>query len=60
MRERIRSLGGTAEIGPRVVGGYRVRVRFALSGAAQPTGPAERGEDAPRVADAARAGEVAR
>ncbi|WP_328701884.1 sensor histidine kinase [Aestuariimicrobium ganziense] len=30
MRERIASLKGTAEIGPRVTGGYRVRVRFPI------------------------------
>lgn len=30
MRERVRSHGGTAEIGPRVTGGYRVRVRLPL------------------------------
>lgn len=30
MRERIASHGGTAEIGPRLTGGYRVRVRFPL------------------------------
>ena len=35
MRERIRSLGGSAEIGPRVVGGYRVRVRFPIVSGAQ-------------------------
>ncbi len=32
MRERVALLGGTAEIGPRVVGGYRVRVRFPVAG----------------------------
>ena len=31
VRERINSLGGAAEIGPRVTGGYRVRVRFPLA-----------------------------
>ena len=30
MRERVRSLGGSIEIGPRVLGGYRVRVRLPL------------------------------
>lgn len=30
MRERISSHGGTAEIGPRLTGGYRVRVRFPV------------------------------
>ena len=30
MRERIGSHGGTAEIGPRLTGGYRVRVRFPV------------------------------
>lgn len=30
VRERIRSFGGFADIGPRVTGGYRVRVRFPL------------------------------
>ncbi|MCE1180655.1 MAG: histidine kinase [Micrococcales bacterium] len=30
LRERISSHGGTAEIGPRLTGGYRVRVRFPL------------------------------
>ncbi len=34
MRERINSHGGTAEIGPRLTGGYRVRVRFPLKEAA--------------------------
>lgn len=36
IRERIRTLGGSTEIGPRVTGGYRVRVRFPL--ALQPVG----------------------
>ncbi len=31
IRERISALGGSAEIGPRITGGYRVRVRFALN-----------------------------
>ncbi|MDQ2756044.1 MAG: sensor histidine kinase, partial [Actinomycetota bacterium] len=31
MRERVGSLGGTIEVGPRVTGGYRVRVRLPLS-----------------------------
>jgi len=31
MRERIGSLGGTIEVGPRVTGGYRVRVRLPLA-----------------------------
>lgn len=30
MRERARSLGGVVEIGPRALGGYRVRVRLPL------------------------------
>lgn len=30
MRERVRSHGGSAEIGPRIAGGYRVRVRLPL------------------------------
>ncbi|GAA1876987.1 sensor histidine kinase [Lapillicoccus jejuensis] len=30
MRERVRSLGGAVEVGPRVMGGYRVRVRLPL------------------------------
>lgn len=30
MRERVRSLGGSIEVGPRVLGGYRVRVRLPL------------------------------
>ncbi len=33
MRERVSSHGGSAEIGPRATGGYRVRVRFPLGGA---------------------------
>lgn len=37
MRERVRSMGGIAEIGPRVTGGFRVRVRFPLE--ARPTTP---------------------
>lgn len=32
MRERAQHLGGVAEMGPRPVGGYRVRVRFPVSG----------------------------
>lgn len=32
IRERARSLGGTVEIGPRPVGGYRVRVRIPWNG----------------------------
>lgn len=31
MRERVTSHGGESEIGPRVTGGFRVRVRFPLS-----------------------------
>jgi signal transduction histidine kinase len=31
VRERIRMLGGSTEIGPRLTGGYRVRVRFPLA-----------------------------
>lgn len=31
MRERARSLGGAVEIGPRALGGYRVRVRLPLT-----------------------------
>jgi len=31
MRERVTSHGGESEIGPRVTGGYRVRVRFPLT-----------------------------
>ncbi len=31
MRERVGSLGGTIEVGPRVTGGYRVRVRLPLA-----------------------------
>ncbi len=31
MRERARSLGGAVEIGPRALGGYRVRVRLPIS-----------------------------
>lgn len=31
MRERVRSHGGECEIGPRVTGGYRVRVRLPYS-----------------------------
>ncbi|MGO4957813.1 sensor histidine kinase [Luteococcus sp. Sow4_B9] len=31
MRERVTSHGGSSEIGPRVTGGYRVRVRFPLT-----------------------------
>lgn len=33
MRERITSHGGVLEVGPRVTGGYRVRVRLPLDGA---------------------------
>ncbi|GMA21237.1 sensor histidine kinase [Arsenicicoccus piscis] len=33
MRERIASHGGTSEIGPRLTGGYRVRVRFPAQAA---------------------------
>ena len=32
MRERVASLGGVLEIGPRVTGGFRVRVRLPLTG----------------------------
>lgn len=38
MRERIASHGGSLEAGPRLSGGYRVRVRFPFSAAAT-TGP---------------------
>lgn len=31
MRERVHSHGGSSEIGPRVTGGYRVRVRFPIT-----------------------------
>jgi len=32
MRERVASLDGALEIGPRVTGGFRVRVRLPLTG----------------------------
>lgn len=40
VRERLSSLGGTSEIGPRAMGGYRVRVRFPIPrpGAQSPSG----------------------
>lgn len=39
VRERLSSLGGTSEIGPRPTGGYRVRVRFPIGrGAVTPAG----------------------
>ncbi len=39
MRERVHSHGGSSEIGPRVTGGYRVRVRFPVpSTPGTPTG----------------------
>ena len=38
IRERIASLNGSAEIGPRITGGYRVRVRFPLTAAAAAPG----------------------
>ncbi len=40
MRERAQHLGGLAEMGPRRVGGYRVRVRFPVSGT-PPTDPSD-------------------
>lgn len=33
MRERVVAAGGTLEVGPRVVGGYRVRARLPMEGA---------------------------
>jgi signal transduction histidine kinase len=50
IRERVASHRGQAEIGPRVTGGYRVRVRLPLSYVheeALPTGPAAAGRTAP-------------
>lgn len=48
LRERIASHGGTSEIGPRVTGGYRVRVRFPFrrpaAGTDHPTTAAESAE----------------
>ncbi|WP_420176359.1 sensor histidine kinase [Luteococcus sp. OSA5] len=42
IRERVTSHGGSSEIGPRVTGGYRVRVRFPLSSTAKgASSPAE-------------------
>lgn len=32
VRERLSSLGGVCEIGPRPTGGYRVRIRFPING----------------------------
>jgi signal transduction histidine kinase len=36
MRERVASLGGSLEIGPRATGGFRVRVRLPLARAMSP------------------------
>ncbi|HET8601980.1 MAG TPA: sensor histidine kinase [Segeticoccus sp.] len=44
MRERVTHLGGTSEIGPRITGGFRVRVRLPLDGTvteAEPSRPVE-------------------
>jgi signal transduction histidine kinase len=52
MRERVASLGGSLEIGPRVTGGFRVRVRLPLA-RTEPT------DDAADAADPVRAPEPA-
>lgn len=43
MRERIASHGGQLDVGPRLLGGYRVRVRFPLQRGESPTAPADPG-----------------
>jgi signal transduction histidine kinase len=56
MRERVASLGGSLEIGPRVTGGFRVRVRLPLA-RTEPTD--ESSADAAAAADPVRAPEPA-
>ena len=45
IRERLASHGGTSEIGPRVTGGYRVRVRFPLAHRTGATESTERSDN---------------